>query len=111
MGIWDYTLQRLCFIEEAIGNAPNEERKTALVVIRDNILKFMRMNFKVINSREVRTIGYDTDKSICVIEYNHTHGGKTVYYYGVSQEQFDILMSSDNISEDADVLFKDKVQK
>lgn len=111
MGIWEYTLERLLFIEEAISNSPTESRKENLKIIKENILKFMRMNFKVINSREVRTIGYDTEKNICVIEYNHTHGGKTVYYYGVNQDQFDILMKSDNISNDADFLFKDKVQK
>jgi hypothetical protein len=111
VAIWEYTLERLCFIEDAIGNAANEERKNALLIIKENILKFMRMNFKVVNSREVRTIGYDTEKKICVIEYNHSHSGKTVYYYDISQEQFDILMKSEDISKDADFLFKDKVKR
>lgn len=111
MGIWEYTLQRLCFIEDAICNAPNEERKKALAVIKENILKFMRTDFKIINGRDVRTIGYDKEKRICVIEFNHLHGGKSIYYYGVEQELFDKLMVSDNVGEDADLIFKDKVHK
>ena len=62
----------------------------------------MRDNFKIINSRYVSTIGYDPEHSICVISYVHIHGGKSVYYYNVSQEQFDELKESKNIANDAE---------
>lgn len=89
----------------------DEERVKALQVIKDSIIKFMRNNFKIINSRDIRTIGYDESKKICVIEYNHSHSGKSIYYYGVEQSEFDKLMLSDNVCEDAELLFVDKVKR
>jgi hypothetical protein len=43
-----------------------------------------------------------------VIEYNHIHGGKSIYYYNVERNEFDKLMASENISDYAEEIFKDK---
>ena len=64
----------------------------------------MRNNFKIINSRYVHTIGYDEIHKICVIAYNHIHGGKNVYYGNVTQEQFDKLKTSEDIARDAELI-------
>lgn len=69
---------------------------------KKKLAKAMRDNFKIIHSRHVNTIGYDHEHKICVIAYNHIHGGKNVYYYNVSQEQFEELKSTDDIAENAE---------
>ncbi len=106
-----YTFERIAIIEDEIKRCDDKNRIESLITIKNNILKFMRLNFKIINSREIRTIGYDEPKKICVIEYNHSHSGKSIYYYGVEQHEFDKLMLSDNVCEDSEILFKDKVNR
>lgn len=70
----------------------------------------MRTDFKFINGRDIRTIGYDPEHKICVIECNHIHGGKSLYCYNVERDEFDKLMISDNISDDAENLYINKKQ-
>lgn len=101
-----YTIEKLEIIESEIGKCANEERKKNLEVIKENILKFMRADFKIINSRDVYSIGYDAEKKICVIHYNHFHSGQTLYYYNISHEQFDELLATDSIVLNVDRIFK-----
>jgi hypothetical protein len=60
----------------------------------------VRNNFKIVNSRNVKTIGYDEARKICVIHYNHVNSGKTIYYH-IEPEEFDKLMASNDIARDA----------
>lgn len=68
----------------------------------------MRDCFRVINSREVKTIGYDPIVKILVVAYNHINSGKTDYYYGVSREQYDKIIekfeSKDNYKSLANII-------
>lgn len=70
----------------------------------------MREDFKKLNGREVTTIGYDQEKKILLIEYNHFHekSHKTVYYEDVERELFEKLAFSDSLAIDAETLLKDK---
>lgn len=70
----------------------------------------MRTDFKIVNGRDVRTIGYDPEHKICVIEYNHINGGKSRYYHNVEKNEFDIVFSSNDISTCAEEIFKDKIK-
>ena len=97
---WDYRSIE-CFKEmkiEEMNKVPKVENK----------INKMRTDFKFVNGRDVRTIGYDPEHKICVIEYNHIHGGKSIYYYNVERNEFDKLMASENISDYAEEIFKDK---
>ena len=69
----------------------------------------MRENYKHINGREVRDIGYDPEKKICVIQFNHVNCGKRVYYHDVEQTQFDELLKSDHIAKDAETILKNNI--
>lgn len=106
--IFEYTEQRIGIIDEEIGRCESEERKRNLEVIKNNILTFMRKDFKIVNSRDVKCLGFDDLHHICVIVGNHWHSGRSVYYYNISQEEFDELMLSDNTVDDVERIFKDK---
>lgn len=106
-----YTIEKLEIIEDEIKKCVSEERKKNLEIIKENLLKFMRTDFKIINGRDVCSIGYDEEKCICVIHYNHLHSGKTIYYHHVTREQFDELNNSENTAQDAERIFNNKAIK
>ena len=98
-------------INDVIEKCENEERISALNLIKDSIIKFIEMDpykidFKIINGRNVKTIGYDSINNICVIQYNHIHNGQSIYYYGVKREQFDELLKTDDICKFAETVFE-----
>lgn len=106
-----YILEKFEIIESEIEKCVDEKRRNDLEIIKGNILKFMRTDFKIINSRDVYSIGYDPEHKICVIHYNHLHSGKTIYYHHISREQFDELMKSENTANDAERIFENKTTK
>lgn len=64
-------------------------------------------NFSIINSRDVRIIGYDPEKGICIVWYNHLRGGKNVYYHGVTEEEYQGVRECPlGIANGAEIIFK-----
>lgn len=109
--LFRYTIERLEIIELELINCKDDNRRKNIETIKNNILTFMRKDFKIINSRDVVSVGYDPEKHICLIHYNHVHSGKSLYYQNITQEQFEELLKSDNISLDVDRIFSNKINK
>ena len=76
------------------------------LIKKRKVVSKMRDNFKVVNGRDVTSIGYDAHLKICVIAYNHKKNGKSIYYYNVTQEQFDKVFNSTDIAAMAETVFE-----
>ncbi len=70
----------------------------------------MCKDFKYVNGREVTFIGYDRERHLCIIGYNHSvpYSFQTVYYENIEPELFDEVVHSNHIAAKAKELFKDK---
>jgi hypothetical protein len=77
---------------------------------KKELAKPMRDFYKNVNGREVTEIGYDPERKIAHIHFNHMNGGKTVKYYEVEESEYKLVYDSVNIAETADQIFKEKKQ-
>ena len=99
---WDYRSIE-CFKEmkiEEMNKVPKVENK----------INKMRTDYKFINGREIKEIGYDPENKICVIHYNHYKSGMTEYYHDVEQSDFELLKASSWAVKTAEIIFKNKIK-